>query len=144
MSFFVTGEVRGWASPSVPSLQGHDGLNNSLSYAPLTKEAASWISITELSECRDTKNIETFFLKTASSPPIGAIPAALIASVLLQLIGRRKTLILAFFMFLVTFVVLGTARLHESYLAIVASRSLTGVAVGFCMPAAQIYVCKSF
>ena len=46
-------------------------------------------------------------------------------------------------MFLVTFVILGTARLHESYLAIVASRSLTGVAVGFCMPAAQIYVSKS-
>ena len=62
LSFFVTGEVRGWASPSVPSLQGHDGLNNSLSYAPLTKEAASWISITELSECRDTKNIEIFFI----------------------------------------------------------------------------------
>ena len=85
----------------------------------------------------------TKFFFLASSPPIGAIPAALIASVLLQLIGRRKTLVLAFSMFLVTFVILGTARLHESYLAIVASRSLTGVAVGFCMPAAQIYVRKS-
>ena len=44
LSFYVTGEVRGWASPAVPSLQGFDGLNNSLSYAPLSKEAASWIS----------------------------------------------------------------------------------------------------
>ena len=44
LSFFSLGEVRGWASPGVPSLQGFDGLNNSLSYAPLSKEAASWIS----------------------------------------------------------------------------------------------------
>ena len=44
LSFFVTGEVRGWASPAVPSLQGFDGLNNSLSYAPIIKETASWIS----------------------------------------------------------------------------------------------------
>lgn len=44
LGFFVTGEVRGWASPAIPSLQGFDGLNNSLSYAPLTKEEASWIS----------------------------------------------------------------------------------------------------
>ena len=44
LSFFVVGEVRGWASPAIPSLQGCDGLNNSLSYAPLSKERASWIS----------------------------------------------------------------------------------------------------
>ena len=44
LSFYVTGEVRGWASPAVPSLQGFNGLNDSLSYAPLSKEAASWIS----------------------------------------------------------------------------------------------------
>jgi hypothetical protein len=43
ISFFVAGQIRGWASPAIPSLQGFDGQNNSLSYAPLSKEAASWI-----------------------------------------------------------------------------------------------------
>ena len=52
LSFYVTGEVRGWASPAVPSLQGLDGLNNSLSYAPLSKEAASWIGTYQHSKLR--------------------------------------------------------------------------------------------
>ena len=35
---------------------------------------------------------------------------------------------------------MGTGSIHESYAAVLISRSCTGVAVGFCMPAAQIYV----
>ena len=56
LSFYVTGEVRGWASPAVPSLQGLDGLNNSLSYAPLSKEAASWIGRYQLGVERALKS----------------------------------------------------------------------------------------
>ena len=41
---------------------------------------------------------------------------------------------------LFTFVILGTGSLHESLTAIIIARSLTGIAVGFSMPAAQIYV----
>ena len=43
LSYFITGTVRGWASPAIPSLQGFDGANNSISFAPLSDEAASWI-----------------------------------------------------------------------------------------------------
>jgi fucose permease len=63
-----------------------------------------------------------------------------LASVLLNSLGRRGTLILASAMFAITFVLLGTASLHESYVAILVSRGMVGSAVGFCMPAAQIYV----
>lgn len=86
-------------------------------------------------------NEGTFLLQiAASSPPIGAIPSALFASFLLQWIGRKRTLILALGIYLLTFIALGTAPLHESYALILVSRSLTGVAVGLSMPAAQIYV----
>ena len=43
LSYFITGTVRGWASPAIPSLQGFDGANNSISSAPISDEAASWI-----------------------------------------------------------------------------------------------------
>ena len=77
---------------------------------------------------------------TASAPPIGAIPAALVASLLLEWIGRKNTLLLSMTISLFTFVILGTGSLHESLTAIIIARSLTGIAVGFSMPAAQIYV----
>lgn len=121
LSYFVAGQIRGWASPAVPSLQGTDGGNASLSYAPLSKEAASWIT---------------------SSPPIGAIPAALLASFALQCFGRRKTLLFASALYTVTFALLGTGSIHESYWVIIIARALTGAAVGLCMPAAQIYVAE--
>ena len=43
LSYFITGTVRGWASPGIPSLQGFDGANNSISFAPISDESASWI-----------------------------------------------------------------------------------------------------
>jgi hypothetical protein len=59
ISFFVAGQVRGWASPAIPSLQGFDGQNNSLSYAPLSKEAASWISkLHQLENALDLNYVE--------------------------------------------------------------------------------------
>lgn len=81
-----------------------------------------------------------FCLFSASAPPIGAIISALVASVFLQLIGPKKTLILAQFIFATSFITLGTAEFHESYPVLVASRALTGLAVGLTVPAAQIYV----
>ncbi len=138
LSFFATGQVRGWASPAVPSLQGLDGLNNSLSYAPLSKESASWIS---KKSCPDRYwYILRYLFISAASPPIGAIFAALVASVFLQHIGRKWSMILASVMFGFSFAVLGTASIHESYVAILMARAMTGVCVGLSMPAAQIYV----
>merc|ERR1719412_3461929 len=49
-------------------------------------------------------------------------------------------MILSFVLFVITFVLLGTASIHEFYPLILVSRSLNGVAVGLCIPAAQIYV----
>lgn len=42
LSFFAAGTVRAWASPAVPSMQADP--EHALSYAPMTKETASWIS----------------------------------------------------------------------------------------------------
>ena len=42
--------------------------------------------------------------------------------------------------YIITFIILGTGSIHESLAAIIVARSLTGVAVGLVMPAAQIYV----
>jgi len=113
LSFFVAGEVRGWASPSVPNM------NITMSISPLGKENASWIT---------------------SAPPIGAIPAALIASFLLQWIGRRLTLIFATMLYIFSWIILGTGSIHESLIAIIIARAFVGIAVGLIMPAAQIYV----
>ena len=41
LGFLATGYVRAWASPAMPSLQTDEDYK--LSYAPLSKEAASWI-----------------------------------------------------------------------------------------------------
>jgi len=44
LSYFAGGEVRSWSSSGVPSLQGQDGFNATLSQGPLPIETASWIS----------------------------------------------------------------------------------------------------
>jgi hypothetical protein len=44
LSYFASGEVRSWSSSGVPSLQGLDGLNATLSQGPLPVEIASWTS----------------------------------------------------------------------------------------------------
>lgn len=142
MSFFVLGEVRGWASPGIPSLQGTDGLNNSLSYAPMSKEEASWIS-KQLKYCSISSiRYLPLTILSASGPPIGAIPSALVASIFLQWLGRKKTLMIAQFVFGSMFLALATASYHEYYGVFVAARSLTGIAVGFTVPAANLYVRK--
>ena len=67
-----------------------------------------------------------FLLFIVSGPPIGAIPAALVSSILLQWFGRKKTLLLSFALFVITFIVMGTGSIHESYEALLISRSFTG------------------
>ena len=87
-------------------------------------------------------NIPINFQQKASAPPIGAIPAALIASFLLQWIGRRLTLIFATMLYIFSWIILGTGSIHESLIAIIIARALVGIAVGLIMPAAQIYVSR--
>jgi len=38
------GEIRSWSSASIPSIQGKDGQNATLSQGPLPLETVSWIS----------------------------------------------------------------------------------------------------
>ena len=88
-------------------------------------------------------NIPINFQQKASAPPIGAIPAALVASFLLQWIGRRLTLIFATMLYIFSWIILGTGSIHESLIAIIIARASVGIAVGLIMPAAQIYVSKT-
>ena len=87
--------------------------------------------------------IQINFQHIASAPPIGAIPAALVASFLLQWIGRRLTLIFATMLYIFSWIILGTGSIHESLIAIIIARASVGIAVGLIMPAAQIYVSKT-
>ena len=87
-------------------------------------------------------NIPINFQQKASAPPIGAIPAALVASFLLQWIGRRLTLIFATMLYIFSWIILGTGSIHESLIAIIIARAFVGIAVGLIMPAAQIYVSR--
>jgi hypothetical protein len=43
-SYFAMGEIRSWSSSGIPSLQGKDGRNATLSQGPLPVEVVSWIS----------------------------------------------------------------------------------------------------
>ena len=123
LSYFIIGTVRGWASPAIPSLQGFDGANNSISFAPFSDETASWISkgqnIFELYVGSPILcsifNLEKTFTKikdnqssiihnptslTASLAPLGAIFGSLAASIPLTHLGRRGTLVLTSVLFL--------------------------------------------
>jgi hypothetical protein len=51
LAYFVLGEIRSWSSSGIPSLQGEDGRNATLSQGPLPIEVASWIS--KFSSVRD-------------------------------------------------------------------------------------------
>ena len=44
LTYFAIGEVRSWSCTGVPSLQGKDGRNATLSQGPLPLEVTSWIS----------------------------------------------------------------------------------------------------
>jgi len=44
LTYFAMGEIRGWSASSIPSIQGKDGRNATLSQGPLPLEIASWIS----------------------------------------------------------------------------------------------------
>ena len=43
-TYFAMGEIRSWSSSGIPSLQGKDGRNATLSQGPLPVEVVSWIS----------------------------------------------------------------------------------------------------
>ncbi len=43
-TYFAMGEIRSWSSSGIPSIQGKDGRNATLSQGPLPLEVASWIS----------------------------------------------------------------------------------------------------
>jgi hypothetical protein len=44
LSYFAIGQIRSWSSSGIPSLQGKDGRNATLSQGPLPLEITSWIS----------------------------------------------------------------------------------------------------
>lgn len=120
-TYFAMGEIRSWSSSGIPSLQGKDGRNATLSQGPLPVEVTSWIT---------------------STPPLGAILAALIAGFVLQKYGRKITLLISVAVTFFTFLILATSKLHEIPGIMIGARAMMGITVGFSMPSATIYVAE--
>jgi len=120
-TYFAMGEIRSWSSSGIPSIQGKDGRNATLSQGPLPVEVVSWIT---------------------SAVPLGAIFSALIAGFVLQKYGRKVTLLASVAVTLVAFVVLATSKIHEIPAVMIAARAMMGITVGFSMPSATIYIAE--
>ena len=76
----------------------------------------------------------------ASAPPIGALTASLLASVVLHHYGRKIPLMVSMVGDMLAFLVLATSMFHESPEVMIGARIVLGMHVGMSMPAASIYV----
>lgn len=110
MSYFCIGLVRGYSSPSIPSMKE---MNPDL--LP-TKYIASWAS---------------------SIPPSGAFIGSLVAGPLMHHIGRKYTVLVAAPIWATAWTIIANA---PNWHYILGGRMLSGFCVGLALPSAQIYV----
>lgn len=112
LGYFCIGMVRGYSAPAMPSiLESEPGLLPS-------KSIVSWVS---------------------SIPPFGAFLGSLVAAPLMHQAGRRKTLLVASPIWIVSWIMIATSRHWEQMMA---ARWLMGFCAGLTLPAAQIYVAE--
>ncbi|KAJ9592816.1 hypothetical protein L9F63_015507, partial [Diploptera punctata] len=110
LGYMTTGLVRGFSSPGVPSMK-----EISPHLVP-DGNAESWIS---------------------SVPPSGAFVGSLVAGPLMQLLGRRRTLMISSPLWVLGWILIATS---QSYEMIICARILTGFCVGLVTPSAAVYV----
>jgi len=110
--FFMTGTVRGWSSPAIPSL------NTTLNFE-MDHEDFVWIS---------------------SLAPLAALFGSLLMIAPLRYFGRRKSLIAISLPALAGFILMGYTRYIRHKEALYAGRIITGLMNGASIPASQIYV----
>lgn len=123
MAYLSIGLVRAWASTSVPSLNLNvtRGVLNEfvMDAAPFDPEIISWV---------------------VSLLPFGAICGSLISSLPLNKFGRRPTLFLAGFIFMIANLLIGLADLNSSIAMVLVGRCIAGIGVGISVPSAVIYI----
>lgn len=72
-------------------------------------------------------------------PPVGALIGSLVSGPLMQILGRRKTVLIASPLWAASWTVLATA---QNYAVVLTGRICTGFCVGLVLPATQVYVSK--
>lgn len=72
-------------------------------------------------------------------PPVGALIGSLVSGPMMQVLGRRKTVLVASPLWAASWIVLATA---QNYAVVLTGRICTGFCVGLVLPATQVYVSK--
>lgn len=81
------------------------------------------------------------FKTEGSIPPAGACIGSILAAFTLRSVGRKYTIVMASPVATIAWMLIATATRYE---VIIAARFLTGFCAGFCLPAAQVYVCNYY
>ena len=81
-----------------------------------------------------------YLVGAAAMPPVFALVGALVVSIPLQYLGRRKSLIGISIPSMVAFWLMGLANFGEHKAMVYIGRMLSGFSLGFATPASQIYV----
>ena len=140
--FFLTGIVRGWSSPGMPSLENY--LNKTSDFE-MSRSDLSWIGNTIPCSAWGHGDSQLFNgIFTASLPPLCALFGSLLASIPMQYLGRRKSLIALCAPIMIGFMLIGFAVFGRHKAMIYVGRIITGLMNGAATPASQIYVrnCK--
>ena len=74
---------------------------------------------------------------TGSIPPVGAFVGSLVAGPMMQLLGRRLTLMISSPLWVLGWILIATSQNYEMMLG---ARVLTGFCVGLVTPSAAVYV----
>jgi len=112
LSFLMTGAVRGYSSPSLPSMIRDDVFV-----------------------------VDSFFLSLLTSlPAVGSLSAALLSGIFLQYLGRRRTLIFTSIPWSASFLMVAFSG--GDRLLLYVGRVMMGAMVGLSVPAAQIYIAE--
>lgn len=112
LGYFCIGMVRGYSAPAMPSIS--ETVPNLLP----NKSIVSYVS---------------------SIPPFGAFLGSILAAPLMHHGGRRKTLLLASPIWILSWLLVATSKKWEQMMA---ARWLMGFGAGLTLPAAQIYVAE--
>ena len=79
-------------------------------------------------------------MNSVSLPPLGAILGSLLSSVSLNFAGRKLSILLTGFIFLLSFLIIGLASIPSSVEMVLAGRAISGLAVGLAVPSTAVYV----
>ncbi|CAH1155581.1 unnamed protein product [Phaedon cochleariae] len=110
LSIITSGMHYGWPSPSLPRLLD---TNSTL---PLTDSEGSWVAVT---------------------PLIGAVLGSIIVAVIVDILGRKKTILLSSFPYFAAWIMVAYAR---SILLLYTARFIAGVADGWVFTAVPMYI----